>query len=123
MSKRLTWVSHQRLTGWACSECGWTFPVPPLLTDPEAKSAYDRLAASQFRDHNCAAHGKAALVTDSESFAARARKLVARGFKPKDAVEITLQEMTFENRSDPAAAKKAREDAEDFLRHVKDGLI
>jgi hypothetical protein len=94
-----------------------------LLTDPEAKSAYDRLASSQFRDHNCAANGKTALVTDSESFAARARKLVTRGFKPKDAVEITLQEMTFENRSDPAAAKKAREDAEDFLRHVKDGLI
>jgi hypothetical protein len=34
-----------------------------------------------------------------------------------------LQEIVFENRSNPAAAKKARDDAEDFLRHVKDGLI
>ena len=61
--------------------------------------------------------------SDSESFAARARKLVTRGFKPKDAAQITLQEITFENRNDPSAAKKAQADAEDFLRRVKDGLI
>jgi hypothetical protein len=34
-----------------------------------------------------------------------------------------LQEITFENRNDPSAAKKAQSDAEDFLRRVKDGLI
>ncbi len=123
MGRWLTWVSHQRLTGWACSECGWTFPVPSLLTNQEAKSAYDRLASAQFQVHDCAAHGQPARVADSESFTARARKLVSRGFKPKDAAEITLQEIIFENRSNPAAAKKARDDAEDFLRHVKDGLI
>ena len=39
MGRWLTWVSHQRLTGWACSACGWTFPVPSLLTDPDAKSS------------------------------------------------------------------------------------
>src|SRR5206468_5306871 len=27
MARCLSWVSHQRLTGWACSQCGWTFPV------------------------------------------------------------------------------------------------
>ena len=123
MARWLTWVSHQRLTGWACSQCGWTFPVPSLLTDQEAKSAYDRLASAQFQDHDCAAYGQPDVAGDSESFAARARKLVTRGFKPKDAVQITLQEITFENRSDPAAAKKAQTDAEDFLRRVKDGLI
>ncbi len=123
MGRWLTWVSHQRLTGWACSDCGWTFPVPALLTNPEAKSAYDRLALSQFQSHDCLAHGKPAIVTDSESFTERARKLVNRGFKPKDAADITLQEITFENRSDPYAAKKAQQDAEDFLRHVKEGLI
>jgi hypothetical protein len=123
MARWLTWVSHQRLTGWACSECGWTFPVPSLLTDQDAKSAYDRLASSQFKEHNCAAHGQPAIVADPESFTARARKLVTRGFKPKDAVEITLQELRFENRNNPAAIKKAQEDAEDFLRHVRDGLI
>ncbi len=24
------------MTGWACSQCGWTFPVPTLLTDQDA---------------------------------------------------------------------------------------
>ncbi|MGZ4733659.1 MAG: hypothetical protein ACXVZH_16115 [Terriglobales bacterium] len=123
MGRWLTWVSHQRLTGWACSQCGWTFPVPAMLTDTEAKSAYDRLAASKFQDHDCTVHGEPAALVDSESFAARARKLVTRGFKPKDAAQITLQEITFENRNDPNAAKKAQADAEDFLRRVKDGLI
>ena len=123
MGRWLTWVSHQRLTGWACSECGWTFPVPSLLTNPEAKSAYDRLASSQFQDHDCAVHGLPAVTGDAENFTARARKLVTRGFKPKDAAEITMQEIVFENRSNPAAAKRAKDDAEDFLRRVKDGLI
>jgi hypothetical protein len=123
MGRWLTWVSHQRATGWACSQCGWTFPVPSLLTDQEAKSAYDRLASSKFQEHDCAAHGQPELVADSESFASRARKLVTRGFKPKDAVQITLQEITFENRNDPGAVRKAQGDAEDFLRRVKEGLI
>ncbi len=123
MGRWLTWVSHARLTGWACSQCGWTFPVPSMLTDKDAKSAYDRLAASKFQEHDCAAHGEPAVLADSESFSARARKLVTRGFKPKDAAQITLQEITFENRNDPNAAKKAQADAEDFLRRVKDGLI
>ena len=123
MARWLTWVSHQRLTGWACSQCGWTFPVPSMLTDQDAKSAYDRLASSKFQEHNCSLHGAPAVLSDTESFAARARKLVTRGFKPKDAAQITLQEITFENRNDAAAARKAQIDAEDFLRRVKDGLI
>jgi hypothetical protein len=123
MGRWLTWVSHQRLTGWACSQCGWTFPVPSLLTDQEAKSAYDRLASAQFQNHDCAAYGQPLPASGSESFAERARKLVTRGFKPKDAAQITLQEIVFENRNDPTAAKRAQADAEDFLRRVKDGLI
>jgi len=122
MGRWLTWVSHQRLTGWACSQCGWTFPVPSLLTDQEAKSAYDRLASSRFQSHDCEAHGQS-LLADSESFSARARKLVAQGFKPKDAVQITLQEIMFEHRGDPEVARRAEADAEEFLRHVKDGSI
>jgi hypothetical protein len=34
--------------------------------------------------------------------------LVIRGFKPKDAVEITLQEMIFEHRENPKLMEKAR---------------
>jgi hypothetical protein len=111
------------MTGWACSQCGWTFPVPALLSDQEAKSAYDRLASRKFQEHNCENHGQPDMAPDSESFAERARKLVTRGFKPKDAAQITLQEITFEKRNDPNAVKKAQGDAEDFLRRVKEGLI
>jgi hypothetical protein len=94
-----------------------------LTDDPEAKSAYDRLASAKFQQHDCAEHEKLARQADSESFAERARRLVVRGFKPKDAVEITLQEIMLEHRNDPAIEKRARADAEDFLRRVKDGLI
>lgn len=94
-----------------------------MLTNQDAKSAYDRLASSKFQEHDCTAHGEPAVLADTESFAARARKLVTRGFKPKDAAQITLQEIVFENRNDPNVAKKAETDAEDFLRRVKDGLI
>jgi hypothetical protein len=111
------------MQGWACSQCGWTYPVPALLTDPEAKSAYDRLAKGRFQEHICAEHGSQGAEADADGFAQRARKLIVRGFKPKDAVDITLQELMLEFRSDPAKMERAREDAADFLRRVKDGLI
>ena len=82
MGRWLTWVSHARLTGWACSQCGWTFPVPSMLTDKEAKSAYDRLASSKFQEHDCAVYGEPASLVDSESFAARARKLLGARILP-----------------------------------------
>ncbi len=123
MGRWLTWVSHQRLTGWACSQCSWSFPVPPLLSDREAKSAYDRLASTKFHDHDCSEYGPPQVLPDTEGFAARARRLVTRGFKPKDAAHITLQEVLFEKRNDPVAVRKAEEEAEDFLRRVKEGLI
>ncbi len=94
-----------------------------MLTDQEAKSAYDRLASTKFQEHDCVAHGEPSVLADHESFAARARKLITRGFKPKDAAQITLQEIMFENRNDPVAAKKAQADAEDFLRRVRHGII
>jgi hypothetical protein len=46
-----------------------------------------------------------------------------RGFKPKDAVDVALQEITLEYRSDLQAMTQAKQDAEDFLRRVKEGLI
>src|SRR6266851_3143843 len=100
MARLLIWVSDQRMQGWACSQCGWTFPIPSLLTDPEAKSAYDRLASSRFQEHRCTEHDSRGAEADADGFAQRARKLIVRGFKPKDAVEITLQEIMLEFRSD-----------------------
>jgi hypothetical protein len=123
IARWLTWVSDQRRQGWACSQCEWHFPVPSLLSDPDAKSAYDRLAAAKFQDHDCAGHPQSAALAVSDSFAQRARNLVLRGFKPKDAADITLQEILLEHRNDPKMMAQARADAEDFLRRVRDRLI
>ena len=122
MARWLTWVADKQLRGWACSYCEWNFPVPSLLHDPEAKNAYDRLAASKFEQHDCA-ELSVRQRTAEDGFAEQARRLILRGFKPKDAVDITLQEITLENRSDPAKLREAEEQAEDFLRRVKAGLI
>ena len=74
MGRWLTWVSHQRLTGWACSQCGWTFPVPSMLTDKDAKSAYDRLASSKFQEHDCALHGEPAVLCRLREFRGARKK-------------------------------------------------
>jgi hypothetical protein len=123
MARSLIWISDQRVTGWACTHCSWTYELPALLSDPEAKSAYDRLASGKFDKHDCKAHGLATSTGDKGDFAERARRLVMRGFKPKDAVEITMQEIAFETRRDPKVVVKMQKDADEFLRRVKDGLI
>jgi hypothetical protein len=46
-----------------------------------------------------------------------------RGFKPKDAADITMREIIFENRDNPEIARKVQAEAQDFLRRVKEGLI
>jgi hypothetical protein len=122
MARRLVWISDQNLQGWGCARCAWNFPIPTLLTD-EAKDSYDRLASAKFQEHDCAAHPARLTMPSGESFAERARKLVVRGFKPKDAVDVTLQEVLLEHRNDPAIAEQARAEAEQFLRRVREGLI
>ena len=94
-----------------------------MLADSDAKSAYDRLAAAKFQDHDCAEHGQSAAPALNASFADRARSLVLHGFKPKDAADITLQEILLEHRNDQKIIGKARAEAEEFLRRVRDGLI
>ncbi|HET7442618.1 MAG TPA: hypothetical protein VFJ47_15050 [Terriglobales bacterium] len=124
MGRWLTWVSDQNLQGWACSQCEWSYPLPSMLSDPEAKSAFDRLAASKFQEHDCAQyHQRIRTTTGRELFAERARKLVMRGYKPKDAVELVVQEIILEHRNEPKKVEQARADAEDFLRRVRQGLI
>src|SRR5689334_20236753 len=100
MARWLTWIANHHFQGWACSQCEWNFGIPALLSDPEAKSAYDRLAAIKFQEHECIQYPKKAGLSQPDSFADRARRLVVRGFKPKDAVELTLQEITLEHRND-----------------------
>jgi hypothetical protein len=124
MGRWLTWISDQQLQGWACSQCQWNFPLPPLLTDPQAKAAYDRLAASKFQTHQCSEYGsRIRSARGKELFEERARKLVLRGYKPKDAAELVVQEIGLEHRNKPEVVEQAKADAEDFLRRVREGLI
>ena len=91
--------------------------------------AYDRLAAAKFREHECefdagfpTANEPAKQEADS-GFAERARMLIKRGYKPKVAVELTLDEMEIEHGRNRTFMEKVRADAEDFLRKVGKGLI
>ena len=122
-ARELIWTSHHAFQGWTCSQCEWNYPLPTLLNDPEAKTAYDRLAASKFRDHQCAEHLSRLTAVDAESFTVRIRKLSAQGFKPKDAVELMLQEVALEYRNQPKVLAQAKTEGEDFLRRVRAGLI
>src|SRR5436309_12962758 len=119
MSRLLTCVSGKQLTSWACSACGWTFPLPSLLSDPEAKKAYDSLASAKFQRHDCATHRPVSLAP--ESFINRAKGLVMRGFKPKDAAELASREMMCEDEHDADIARKVQIEAKDFLRRVQSG--
>ena len=114
--------------GWACSNCNWRFPVPTLLSGEEAMAAFDRLAAARFREHRCEAEGglpaqKQEAKPPDNAFAERARVLIKRGYRPKVAVELILQETEIEHRNNPKMMEKARADAEDFLLKVRKGLI
>jgi len=120
MARVPTWVSDQHVTGWSCSKCDCTFPLPSLLSDPDAKKAYDRLASAKFQRHDCATHQPVASL-DPDTFIARAKGLVMRGFKPEDAAEIVSREIMFENHDDPDIARKVQIEVNDFLRRLKRG--
>jgi len=90
--------------------------------------AYHRLAAAKFRGHKCESEtslsaAKQEIKRDADTFAERAGMLVMRGYKPKDAVELILQQTLIEHGNDPTIMEKARADAEDFLLRVRRGVI
>jgi len=122
-ARELLWAVDRAFQGWTCSQCEWNYPIPTLLSDPEAKTAYDRLAAAKFRVHNCADHLARLASTGSENFTARLRSMVAHGFKPKDAVELFLQEVAIEYPKQPKILAQAKAEGEDFLRRLRAGLI
>jgi hypothetical protein len=122
-ARELVWTSHHTFQGWTCSQCEWNYPVPTLLSDADARTAYDRLAAAKFREHKCADHLARLAPAAHDSFSARIRRLVQQGFKPKDAVELFLQEIALEYRGQPKTLEQAKMEGEDFLRRVKAGLI
>jgi hypothetical protein len=123
-ARELLWTSTHSFHGWCCSHCEWNSPLPTLLGDADAKTAFDRLAAAKFREHKCVEHlARLAPATETDSFTPRIRKLVSQGFKPKDAVELFLQEIALEYRNQPKVLEQAKADGEDFLRRVRAGLI
>jgi hypothetical protein len=123
-ARELIWTSNHTFHGWTCSQCEWNYPLPTLLNDPDARTAYDRLAAGKFREHKCADHlTRLGARPDGDSFTAKIRQLLGQGFKPKDAVELMLQEVALEHRNEPATLAEARLEGEDFLRRMRAGLI
>jgi hypothetical protein len=94
-----------------------------LLTGPEAKSAYDRLSIAKFRAHQCAEHSPRRMSATALSVTERIRKLAARGYKPKDAIDIILQEIQLEFRDKPDILQQARDEADEFLRRVREGIL
>jgi hypothetical protein len=126
MPPTLVWIDDPQDNGWACSNCPWKYPVPTFLTDPEAKLAYDRLAATKFREHVCevpAAHKEIEDTSTAPTFTRRVMKLLKVGYKPKDAVQIAIDEIGLEHRNDPKVMAQARADAQEFLQKVRDGRI
>ena len=125
MARSLIWIQGSSDPGWACSSCRWKFPVPTLLSSDEAKSAYDRLAASKFRAYICETQTTPAPVkaNTGPTFAERAGRLIKAGYKPKDAVELVTEEIILEHGHEPNAKEKARAEAEEFLYKIRKGLI
>ena len=125
MARSLIWMQSDADVGWACSSCQWRFPVPTLLGDKEARDAYDRLAASKFRDHECTTHSNpvAPPKNTGPTLEERARMLIRTGYRPKVAVELVLEEIALEHRNDARIMEKARREAEDFLLKIRKGLI
>jgi hypothetical protein len=128
MERSLIWIEGET-TGWACSNCRWRFLVPTLLAGDEAMAAYDRLAAAKFREHKCEAETTPPVAKQESkrvgdaSLASRARMLIMRGFKPKDAVDLVLREIAMEAGNDKKVTDSARAQAEDFLMKIRKGLI
>ena len=121
--RTIVWVAEPSLQAWTCSECEWNYPLPTLLDGADAKSAYDRLAMGKFREHACENFAPRLAQSNAPSFTARIRKLVKQGFKPRDAVDLLLQEVELEYRGQPRVLEQARAEGEDFLRRVREGLI
>lgn len=123
MGRALIWMAYHDVQGWACSQCDWTYPLPSLLSDPQARDAFDRLASSGFKNHDCAGHPRSTPVQPEEIFIKRMRELVTRGYKPKDAADLVVQEAMLEHRNEPATVQRARKEAEEFIRRVREGKI
>jgi len=53
MERWLVWIADQHPQGWGCSQYEWSFSIPALLIETEARNAHDRLASASFEEHDC----------------------------------------------------------------------
>ena len=123
MARSMVWITVKSFRGWSCSDCGWNYPVPTLLSEAEAKSAFDRLALSKFRGHDCAENSQRAGYPGRPSVTERIRKLVTSGYKPKDAVDIVVQEVGLEFRDKADVIDEAQSEAQEFMRRMREGIV
>ena len=123
MARSMMWIADPDFHGWICSNCEWNSAIPTLLEDPEARSAFDRLASGKFKGHNCADHPARNASNRPASLTERMRTLVKRGYKPKDAAELVLQEVSLEFRQQKGILKQAEAETVEFLRRVREGII
>ena len=86
-------------------------------------SAYDRLSLAKFRDHECAEHPPRRASATAPSITERIRRLAARGYKPKDAIDLVLQEVQLECGQTSKLLQSAHDEAEEFLRRMREGII
>ena len=77
----------------------------------------------KFRAHNCEEHPARVDSGALPSVTERIRKLAGGGFKPKDAVELVLQEVRLEFRDKPDIVQSAETEAQDFLRRMREGIL
>lgn len=123
MARSMIWIAEHEFYGWICSDCEWNCAIPTLLHDPDARSAFDRLASGKFRGHNCPDYPPRSASNRPSSLTERMRGLVKRGYKPKDAADLVLQEVSLEYRQQPGILKQAQDEAQEFLRRVREGII
>src|ERR1700694_4492071 len=93
------------------------------LKRSRSKNCLRPASLGQLSQHPCADPPSPPCPEAGKNFAAHIRKLVAQGFKPKDAVEIFLQEVMLEHRNEPKVLEQARTAGDDFLRRVRNGLL
>jgi hypothetical protein len=117
MERSLIWIQGDA-NGW-----------PARITGKEARGAYDRLAAAKFREHKREAEPSVSATkqeikrnTDT-TFEERVRVLIKRGYRPRVAVDLLLQEVAIAHGNDPRCMEMAHADAEDFFLRIRKGLI
>jgi len=97
------------------TEPSWTEPAKNAAEQPRAFAAAAGAGAQ-----NSVAPARRPVSSD---FPERAGKLIKAGYKPKDAVELVLQDTALECRNDPRVMEQERRNAEEFLQKIRSGTI